>query len=102
METRKSSCVNARVIPPAAYQMPHLLDGGIHPWLGYPPGQVRMVGTPPHLALAYPPPPIGVPPRKGPETSHWVPPENMGPVEVLWDGDGVNPPPPPRCGQTHL
>ena len=57
--------------------------------------------------------PGGYSPGKGPGTSHWgtprkdmgpvevlwdgdgVPPERTGPVEVLWDGDEVNPPPPP-------
>ena len=29
-------------------------------------------------------------PRKGPGTSHWgTPRKDMGPVEVLWNGDGV-------------
>ena len=48
--------------------------------------------------------PVGVdtpgqvnPPRKGPWTSHWgTPGKDMGPVEALWDGDGV-----PSCGQTN-
>ena len=45
------------------------------PLLSYPRG-----GGPPYLGL--------VSPRR-----------DLGPVEVLWDGDGVTPPPPP-CGQT--
>ena len=37
----------------------------------------------------------GVPHKGG--TSHWgTPRKDMGPVEVLWDGDGV----PPGCEQT--
>ena len=50
----------------AAESMP---PGGSHPWLG-----VNLSWGTPHLGLGYPP-------RK-----------DMGPVEVLWDGDGVNPP----------
>ena len=52
------------------------LAGGTHPWPGGYPHQ----GIPPHPDLT------GVPPGKV-----------MGPVEVLWDGDGVSPPP----EQTH-
>ena len=34
----------------------------------------------------------GVPPGKGPGTSHWgTPQKGHGTVEVLWDGDGVPP-----------
>ena len=30
---------------------------------------------------------------KGPRSSHWgTPRKDMGPVKVLWDGDGVTPP----------
>ena len=96
--TRKSSCVNARGIPTAAYQVLHLF-----PEVGYPSGRgipparsdgggggVREVGYPP--SMGYPPvrsdqggtqggvlPRQGVPPQAGP-----------GP------GRGT----PPRCGQT--
>ena len=65
------------------------------------PGGTPEWGTPcPDLARGYPV--LGYPPGRdlGPVTG--VPPrKDMGAVEVLWDGNGVNPPPPPpRCGQT--
>ena len=47
-------------------------------------------------------PGTGVPPGKdmGPVEILWdgdrVPQKDIGPVEVLWDGDGVKPPPPPQ------
>ena len=84
LKTRKSSCVNARGIPTAAYQVLHLLTE-----VGYPPVQVwwRVPGVPGV-------PPIRVPPRQGTP----LPP---GP------GSGTPPlpapPPGPRsgmCGQT--
>ena len=105
LNTRKSSCVNARGIPTAAYQVLYLLSyrgevphprlGGGTPIMGYPPswpGTSRW-GTPQKghgtsgsimgWRWGTPPPP----PRK-----------DMGPVKVLWDGDGdgVTPPPPNR------
>ena len=91
--TRKSSCVNARGIPTAAYQVLHLLS---YPGGGYPmPGQGEVSPSwyppPPHPDLAGDgvPPPWGTPCRDlGPVTG--VPPrKDMGPVEVLWDGDGI-------------
>ena len=81
-------------------------DGGYPTltWLG---------GGYPILGLEYPSPEgtrdqsLGYPPGKdmGPVQVLWdvdgVPPgKDMGPVQVLWDGDGVNPPP-PRCGWTN-
>ena len=76
--TRKSSCVNARGIPTVAYQVLHLLSypgrgGGFPGWWVPPTSQVRMGGTHPWLG-----PVTGVPPGK-----------DMGPVEALWDGDGI-------------
>ena len=63
--TRKSSCVNARGIPTAAYQILHLLSypgvGVPHPWTGVP---HLWIGGTLHPDLA------GVPPWKGPVTSH--------------------------------
>ena len=52
METRKSSCVNARGILTAAYQVLHLLSctgggGGSIPARGYPTLGTHAVGTPP-------------------------------------------------------
>ena len=76
--------MNARGIPTAAYQLLHLLS---YPG-GYPiPGQEE-----PHTWLqGYPILDWGTP-RKRPGTSHWgTPRKDMGPVEVLWDGDGVSP-----------
>ena len=83
--------MNARGIRPAAYQVLHMLSypggggGGVTP----------SQGTPiPHPDLA--PSMNGVPPGKGTGTSHWgAPRKDMGPVEVLWDRDGVTPLPPP-------
>ena len=74
METRKSSCVNARGIPTAAYQVLHLLpeggtplgrvpppparsDRGV-PEVGYPPPSDLAGVPPPHLYLAGVPPPL--------------------------------------------
>ena len=130
--------MNARGIPPAAYQVLHLLsypegtpslDGGYpipgqgypisgwglpHPWLGdliSGKGRGYLIpgwGTPIWTWPGYPMvwtwlgrdlgPVTGVPPRKGPRTSHWgMPRKDMGPVEVLYDGDWV---PFPGCEQT--
>ena len=62
VKTRKSSCVNARGIPPATYQVHHLLSAVLS-WLGYaspPPPHLDLAGVPPRLDLARvpPPPPI--------------------------------------------
>ena len=114
--------MNARGIPPAAYQVLHLLS--------YPRGNPSLAGgVPNHWLWGYPIPawgnsslaggyPIsgwGCPmwdwgtSGKGPGSSHWDTPQkghgtsgsygmemgypltrkDMGPVEVLWDGDGV-------------
>ena len=62
VKTRQSSCVNARGIPPAAYQLLHLLSysrGVPHPWSGYPP-ILTWWGCPPHSDLAGLPPAPGV------------------------------------------
>ena len=67
--TRQSSCVNARGIPTAAYQVLHLLSyPGVgvarYPlsWLGVPPPpQLDLAGVPPWLA-GYPPTHVGYPP----------------------------------------
>ena len=85
------------------------------PGLGYPPGQ-DWEGTWDE-SLGYPPDrtcdqwkyygiEIGVPPRKdmGPVDILWdgdrvFPRKDMGPVEVLWDRDGA--PPPPGCELTN-
>ena len=91
-KTRKFSCVNTRGILLAAYQVLHLLSypggrGGGTPSLaggGYSIPDQGVGG--PDLAGEYPilgrdlGPVIGVPPGK-----------DMGPVEVLWDGDGLPP-----------
>ena len=73
-KTRKSSCVNASGLPPAAYQVLHLLSylwtGGVpHPWMysisgrGGTPSLVRGSGT--HPWPGYPPAWDGVPPQSG-------------------------------------
>ena len=102
---RKSSCVNAKGIPPIAYQILHLLSyPGDTPSLGVP-HPLMWVPHPwtgvPHPSWGLPLPSQGVLPGqdwgtpwegtwdqflgyplgKGPGTSHWVP--------------------PPRCGWTH-
>ena len=62
-----------------------------YPWGEYP---IPVWGTP-SWGTPWPPPPppgTGVTPGKGPRASHWGTPRKvMGPVEVLWDGDGVPP-----------
>ena len=68
--------MNTRGTPPTAQEVLLLLS-----YLG-------VAGTPSqdgHPGVPLIPDLAGVPPRK-----------DMGPVEVLWHGDGV----PPRCGQT--
>ena len=60
IKTRKSSCVNARGIPTAAYHVLHLLTK-----VGYPSIQVQLGGTPPWVPQSgYPPlgTLVGVPP----------------------------------------
>ena len=117
--TRKSSCVNAIVIPPAAYQVLLLMSnlggrGVPHPWLGstpfltwgvphlwlgglpYPwPGGTLTWGTPSHLELGHPQEGIWEQllgyPQKGHDTSGSI----MG---WRWG----NSPPPRWCGQTHI
>ena len=114
MTTRKSSCVNARGIPTAAYQVLHLLtkwgtppplprsdgvggtQGGILPWLGYPPSRsdpgVPEVGYPlvrvPHVGLptCQGTPCLGTPHRGTPIRVHPPP---------SWTWLGYPPPPPP-------
>ena len=68
--------------PSPGWGVPHPdLAGRGYSFLGYP---LARTGVP--LTLAW------VPPIKGPGTSHWdTPGKDMGPVEVLWDGDGVPP-----------
>ena len=116
--------MNARGIPPAAQQVLHLLSyprGRVpHPWLGGTlswPGQypIWLVHTPTWLGVFHPHVRDWDTPQKGPgRTSHWGTPKegtwgqslgypprkDMGPVEVLWDGDGVTPPPPGVNRQT--
>ena len=111
VKTRKFSCVNARGILPAVYQVLPLLSypwgergvilslaGGIpHPWVG---GTPSLAGGYPSLGLGSPSwatlwggtwdQSLGYPSGK-----------DMGPVEVLWYGDGVPPPLPPRCELTN-
>ena len=117
--TRKSSCMNARGIPPTAYQVLHLLSySRKYPTPGqrYPiPGQGTLIltwpgfhphsdltralpiwtwlGYPPYLDLA------GVPPWEGSwdqSLGYPLPQKGHGTSEVLWDGDGA----PPECEQT--
>ena len=107
--------MNARGIPPATYLVLHTLSypprggggaippgGGIsHAWLGVG-GTLSQITPHPDLAGGthhgvLPIHEWGTPLGKGPGTSHWgTPRKDMGPVEVLWDGDGVHPPPPPE------
>ena len=83
--------------PPAwkqeAYRPPHIKysiccpilggEGVPHPWLGG------------YSIPGYPHPGVGYPPEGTWDQSMGYPPwKNMRPVEVLWDEDGVNPPPP--------
>ena len=80
-------------VPPT----PYLARGISHPWTG---GTPYWVTPQPGQDGGYPVwgTGVGCLPGKGPGTSHWgTPLKDMGPVEVLWDGNGV---PPPRCGQT--
>ena len=104
VQTRKSSCVNARGIPPAVYWVLLLLSylGTPPPQAGYPPrpdlaeegGQIPDQGTPqqgnppPHFDLAWggtwPGYPLAGYPPAGPGR---VPPLPAGPARV----------PPPRC-----
>ena len=80
----------------SGWGVPHSdLVGGTHSWLGVPHLHLAR-GYPipgsrvPHHGV--PPPRTGVPPGKGPGTSHWgTPRKDMGPVEALWDGDGYPP-----------
>ena len=120
--TRKSSCVNARGIPTAAYQVLHLLTEVGYPPLGYPPSRsdggyprwgTTHWGTPPSRSdpggtrggvL-----PIGVPPCWG-TPCQGIPPLGYPPIGVPprldlawvpppgWTWLGY--PPPPRCEQT--
>ena len=100
--TRKSSCVNARGIPTAAYHVLHLLSypgggEGVYPIPGQ--GEVSPSWYPlpilTWLGRGYPIPGLGVPPPWGTPCRDLgpvigVPPrKDMGPVEVLWDGDGT-------------
>ena len=102
-KNKKSSCVNARGVPTAAYQVLHLLRGVGPPSWSTPsshPDLARGGG-----GVLYPW--LGVPPA-------WdTPRPNLGPVngctplrkahrtmEVLWHGDGVTPPPPLGCEHT--
>ena len=89
-KTRKSSCVNARGIPTATYQVLHLL--GVPPPLsdmaGVPPLPSDLNGVPPCLDLAGVPPirpGWGTPPPSGPG---WGTPPHLDLAEV----------PPPRPG----
>ena len=114
--TRKSSCVNARGIPTAAYQV--LLGGVPPPPIGVPPCPGLTGGTRGGV------PPAGVAPWPGlmggglPEVAYppWVTPHQGTPQPGLTEGGyppvGVPPirvppwldlarvPPSPRCGQT--
>ena len=91
--TRKSSCVNARGIPTAAYQVLHLLTKvGYPPPSGYPhPGLMGVPGVPPCWGtplsrsdggyLGYPP--VRVPPHPGLTGGYpWYPPSGHPPVGV--------------------
>ena len=108
-------------VPPRGGTWPGYPPGGV-PDPGNPPGGVPDPGTPPGGVPGPPLPPPGVDRQTkwnyylpvvlrtravitgkwyyGPVQwfpSHWGSPrKNMGPVEVLWDGDGV----PPGCQQT--
>ena len=81
--------------PSLARRYPILAGGVPHPWLEGTPswlGGTPFLGYPTCLGLRY----LHVcdwgPPRKGPGTSHLgTPHKDMGPVEVLWDRDGVTP-----------
>ena len=95
--------MNTRGIPPATYQVLHMLSySGGYPIPKYPPPRARSGwGYPilgyPHPGAGYPPggelgPVTGVLPKKGPGTSHQgTSKKDMGAAEVLWDGDGVPP-----------
>ena len=84
METRKSSCVNARGIPTAAYQVLHVLScpggGGVPPvltWLGYPSPHQTWLGYPRPIRSGWgTPPPIG----PGWGTLHQTWPESPPPI----------------------
>ena len=117
MIKRRSSCVNARGIPPATWQVLLLCypipsegypipgQGGTPPLAGESPTwgipNLTCPGGTPSLAgvgVTYP----GVPSRKGHGTSHWGSPprKDMGPIEVLWDRDGI--PSPERTGPVEV
>ena len=97
-KTRKSSCVNARGIPTATYQVLHLLTEVGYPPLGYPPVQVWQGGTwgTPHWGT---PPPVqvwwGRVPRVPPPPSGY-PPVGVPPIGVplqVWQGGTWGTPP---------
>ena len=100
----RNKTVLLREIPQEAYRPRHnLLKHMLSQW-GYPIPGWGGGGTPSWPDWGYPIltwPRVGVPLPPGRDLGPFTggPPEkDVGPVEVLWDGDGV--PPLPRCGQT--
>ena len=80
--------------PVLARGYPSLAGGGCYPYPGVILGRDLgpVTGVLPRRDLG---PVTGVPPRNRLGTSHWgAPRKDKGPVEVLWNGDGVCAPPP--------
>ena len=112
--TRKSSCVNARGIPTAAYQVLHLL-----PKVGSPPLRQGYTHPPARSdSGGYPrwgnPPTRGTPPQHRSPSARsdggyprWGTPPGRGTPPPAWTWPGYPPPPPVRTdrmmdGQTHV
>ena len=93
MATRKSSCVNARGIPTAAYQVFHLLSyrggtpsmAGGTPIMGYSLSpRPDLTGGTPYLVWEYPIPDWGYPHHGVPPILTWD--QSLGyPLERTWD-----------------
>ena len=104
IKTRKSSGVNARGIPPAAYQVLAMLGGGVPgPRSGGVPGPRSVGGLPHPRSGGYPIPGLG----GGVPIQTW----SGGtlatlPPDLRWDTPlarpGTGDPPPPQCEQTDI